>query len=155
MTSSSIKRLLIVDDNESDIELITLALEELGCNAAVSTASNGADAVALLDRLGAEPGGVPFDAMLLDLNMPRMAGQEVLAHLASRPALATLPVAVITTSDSPRDRAECLRLGARLYIVKAYRLADFIASLRPVADLLATPAAPTGGVAQPSSGGHT
>jgi CheY-like chemotaxis protein len=137
MNTSTAKRLLIVDDNESDIELITLALEELGCTPSVSTASNGADAVALLDKVGAEPAADPPDAMVLDLNMPRMGGQEVLAYIASRPALATMPVAVLSTSDSPRDRATCLQLGARLYIVKAYRLVDFIASLKPVAELLA------------------
>ncbi len=136
MNTSTAKRLLIVDDNESDIELITLALEELGCTPAVSTASNGADAVALLDQMVTGSSAALPDAMLLDLNMPRMGGQEVLAYIASQPALAAMPVAVLTTSDSPRDRATCLQLGACLYIVKAYRLAEFVASLKPIVELL-------------------
>jgi len=129
----------LVDDNLTDIELVKLGFTELGCDCSFETAQNGEEALSALKALAAEPGAMLPDVMILDLNMPRVGGIEVLTYLAQEPLLRTLPVIVLTTSDSPRDRSACMALGATGYIVKAHDLDDFFTSLKAVAALLRPP----------------
>jgi len=138
----------MVDDNATDIELVKMGFVELGCESAFDTAKNGEEALRTLKALAADPTAARPDVMILDLNMPRVGGIEVLTYLVSEPRLRSLPVIVLTTSDSPRDRSACLRLGATSYIVKAHNLDDFFTSLKPVVALLRPP--PGGG--PPESG---
>lgn len=109
---------LLVDDEPGDIELTRLALQDgrFLCN--VHVAMNGEQAMAFLRK---QP---PFttvptpDLMLLDLNMPQKNGREVLRDMKADPALATIPVVVLTTSDVERDVVSSYQLGASGYVTK-------------------------------------
>jgi CheY-like chemotaxis protein len=125
------------EDNDSDIELVRMALDELGCMVRINTARNGEEALNFLRTLRSAPGPATHpDVILLDLNMPRVGGIEILTYLSQHQDLRSIPVVILTTSDSPRDRATCLRLGAFAYIVKARRFGELVASLAPVVDLV-------------------
>ena len=143
----------MVDDNATDIELVKMGFAELGCESAFDTAKNGEEALRTLKALAADPAAVRPDVMILDLNMPRVGGLEVLTFLASEPRLRSLPVIVLTTSDSPRDRSACLQLGATSYIVKAHNLDDFFSSLKPVVAMLRPPPGGGGPTAGPGPSG--
>ena len=130
---SDARTILIVDDNASDLDLLQIALEESGVEAEVRTACDGRQAVAALERAEGEGGAARPAVVVLDLNMPIMNGHELLAHLQADERLRGIPVVVLTTSDAPNDRTRCLELGAREFLVKPRRFADFtqvIAKLR-------------------------
>lgn len=135
--------LLVVDDNPHDIDLLTIALEEAGLDLDVRTLPDGRAAIQELRRLAQAQRPDWPDFTVLDLNMPITNGHEVLAYYASEDRLRGLPIVVLTTSDSPADRELCLARGAREYLVKPRRFADFapiIATFRAV--LASGPAAP-------------
>ena len=122
---SDARTILIVDDNASDIDLLQIALEESGVTADVQTAGDGRQAIAVLEQAERGAGAARPDVIVLDLNMPIMNGHELLARLQSDERLRRIPVVVLTTSDAPNDRNRCLGLGAREYLVKPRRFADF------------------------------
>jgi CheY-like chemotaxis protein len=135
MTSAPL--IYMVEDNDSDIDLVRMALDERGCTARISTARNGDEALTFFRALSAGPSPAPRpDIILLDLNMPRVGGIEILTYLSQDQALRSIPVVILTTSDSPKDRSTCLRLGAQAYIVKARRYGELVSSLTPVVDLV-------------------
>lgn len=123
------RRLLLVDDEEDVIDSLVMALER---DFEVHTASDGR---AALERLTAEP----FDAVLLDLMMPVLSGEELLTELAGKPHP---PIVVVSASRDLRE--SCERLGVKHYIQKPYRLAELRAKLADaLRDASAPPAAPS------------
>jgi CheY-like chemotaxis protein len=137
----------MVDDNSADIELVKMAFSEHGCDIPFVTAKNGDEALRYLRTLAADATTSRPGVVLLDLNMPRMGGIDVLTYISLQPQLRSIPVVILTTSDSPRDRETCLKLGANRYIVKSHSLDEFFASLKPVVEMLRPP--PGGPPAQP------
>jgi CheY-like chemotaxis protein len=134
--------IFIVDDNVSDIELVKFALEESHCSVRMTSALNGELAIRMLGTLADDPAQAKPRVIILDLNMPKSSGREVLSFISQSSALKHIPVVMLTTSDSIRDRDWCMANGAYRYIVKAHRLQDFIASLSPVVTLLCPPPKP-------------
>ncbi len=128
-------RVLMADDNPHDIELVQLAFEELGCEIQLDSVKNGEEALRHVRLMATDAGAARPCVLLLDLNMPRVGGLEVLAFIATQPTMRSLPVVILTTSDSPKDRAACLKLGAHRYIVKAHSLPEFFTSLEPVIEI--------------------
>lgn len=111
--------ILLVDDAPGDVELARLALTEgrFLCN--VTVAVNGREALAALRRSEPRFRDAPMpDLILLDLNMPQMNGREVLAEMKNDPALAHIPVVVLTTSDVERDVIASYSLGAAGFVTK-------------------------------------
>ena len=96
--------------------------------------ADGEDAVAHIDQL--DPAGKVPDVILLDLNLPRLDGKEVLARIRKNRRLEHVPVAVLTSSDSPHDRREAARLGASIYIKKPPTLDEFLDVGSTIKDLL-------------------
>jgi chemotaxis family two-component system response regulator Rcp1 len=127
---------LMVDDNVHDIELVQLAFEELACPAVFHALSNGEKALSELRARAMTPDGQLPCVLLLDLNMPRLGGLDMLAAMADVPRLRAMPVVIFTSSDWPRDRHTTLAHDVRMYVVKAHGFDAFIASLRPVVDLV-------------------
>lgn len=121
-------RVLIIDDNESDVELLKAALEELSQPATLAIAKNGAQAIEKLKAVVATP-DLPR-LVLLDLNMPAVSGHEVLAFIRSHPALNDVRVVILTTSMLPADRDRCIAGGANDYQVKPLRFADYLDLMR-------------------------
>lgn len=118
-------RLLMVDDNPADIELLRIALDGIGRPYEMLTARDGQDALEVLER-ASEGHGLPA-IIVLDLNMPKMRGQEFLGRLRSHAILSEIPVLVFTSSIAAQDRAECLGLGAKEYLRKPSTLDELIA----------------------------
>src|SRR5438105_15548672 len=104
------------------------ALQQQGLTAEVSHFLDGAHAVDAI-RSGHETWAPAPNLVLLDLNMPRVSGFDVLRELRGTPRLKNVPVAVVTSSHSPKDIEEAARLGASLYIKKPVDLHDFIATV--------------------------
>ncbi len=118
----SLPHVLIIDDNPGDIELIRIAFEMAGIEAVFTTCHDGVDAIRRLD-LAMQTGNLPA-LMLLDLNMPRANGYEVLTFLHDQHLLVELPVIVLSTSSLVEDRRRCLALGARAMFTKPESIHD-------------------------------
>lgn len=125
------KRLLLVDDNPHEVELAQAALEfsELACD--VTVAMDGQEALDYLKRQGryASITDPCPHLVLLDLNMPRVNGFDVLKRLKKMRSLHHVPIVVFTTSNDPRDREISAALGADDYVVKPSDIRVFIETL--------------------------
>lgn len=115
--------ILLAEDNPADVYLIREALKEHGVDCAIQTASDGREVLTLIDSAG--PAWHP-DLIILDLNLPRHDGIELLRKLRSTEELSRVPVVVLTSSDSPRDRATATELGATRYLSKPSNLEHFL-----------------------------
>lgn len=113
-------QILLAEDNPADVYLIEEALREHQVDFHITVAEDGEMAISMLSDGNLKP-----DIVLLDLNMPKRSGGEVLDALrkSSGPEI---PVIVLTSSDSPSDREEALRLGATCYIRKPTGLDEFL-----------------------------
>jgi len=108
--------LVMIDDNPGDIELVRIAFEMREITVDLRTAGDGEQGIALLARLEGE--NLIPRLVLLDLNMPRVSGFEVLAFIRGRAALAAVPVIVFSSSTAPRDRERSITLGATEFMPK-------------------------------------
>ena len=120
--------ILLVEDDAADAMLIEEALLEHGIARKLHKAVDG---VAALEHLRT-PGVDRPDLILLDLNMPRMNGHELLAVLKTDERLKVIPVVVLTTSSAPRDVAEAYRSHANAFITKPVTLDDFARAVRSI-----------------------
>lgn len=119
-------RILLVEDNVGDVFLVRRALEKNGLKYDLTVADNGEMALQLLD-LAAK--GLPEQApelVLLDLNLPKITGTQILTHIRETDGLSSMPVIILTSSDSPVDRELALSLGANLYFRKPTDLQSFM-----------------------------
>jgi len=111
-------KLFLIEDNEGDILLISEALEDLRIPLHITYAKDGEEAVRLLTAcINASGNGVP-DLVLLDINLPKKNGQEVLRFIKTSNELKQLPVIMLTTSSSHRDVLESYQNHANSYITK-------------------------------------
>jgi CheY-like chemotaxis protein len=119
MTSK--KTVLFAEDNADDAELMALALAQAGFPHRVVSAEDGQEALDYLFARGRHAGRDRAEIpalVVLDVKMPRVSGLEVLEAMREEPALRDVPVAILTTSDEPSDRAIAEELGASLYLKK-------------------------------------
>lgn len=121
MMSDQEVEILLVEDNESDLELTLRALQKVNLANKVLAVRDGAEA---LDYLFA-PGSVPPRVVLLDLKLPKVDGTEVLRRIKSDPRTALVPVVVLTSSAEERDRLATYQLGANSFIVKPVEFDSF------------------------------
>jgi two-component system, chemotaxis family, response regulator Rcp1 len=121
-----VARVLQVEDNEADVRLTREALREAGEELRLSVVGDGEQALAFLRReAGFEDAPRP-QLVLLDLNLPRKDGVEVLQEMRQDPALAHIPVIVLTSSSAARDVDACYAAGANAFVVKSLELDEFI-----------------------------
>ncbi|WP_288480606.1 response regulator [uncultured Deinococcus sp.] len=120
-----VPRLLLVDDSEADLYLLEAALEQHGEVLDIALAHDGEEAMAVLQ--GAVGGGRLPDLLVLDLNMPRMGGFDVLSAVRADPALRALRVIIFTTSTAKGDELRAYELGADAFMTKPMQLGDFMA----------------------------
>jgi CheY-like chemotaxis protein len=117
--------ILLIEDNPSDVLLVREALEEYGVDCEVFVATDGERAVQFIEQ--AEASVVPCpDLIVLDLNLPKRTGFEVLRVLRDNPTLGRTRVVILSSSDAPRDREDTARLGISDYIRKPTRLEEFL-----------------------------
>jgi CheY-like chemotaxis protein len=119
-------RVLLVEDNLGDVFLFREALRAANVDYDITVINDGAEALEYVnDPQRYRIAGIP-DLAVLDLNLPKVEGTEVLEALRMNPELADVPVAVLTSSPSPRDRAKAVQLGARRFITKPLDLDEFL-----------------------------
>jgi CheY-like chemotaxis protein len=116
---------LLVEDDPGDVLLIREAFAEHKVANLLSTVSDGVEAMRFVRGEGEFAGREAPDLVLLDLNLPRKSGAEVLAEIKGDPELATIPVIVLTTSDAEEDVLRSYRLHANAYITKPVDFARF------------------------------
>jgi len=120
-----LKRILLAEDNENDIELTLTALAEHHLANEVVVVRDGAEAWDYLCRSGSNPAVV-----LLDLKMPKMDGLELLQRMRRDPRFHATPVVMLTSSREESDVARSYRLGVNAFVVKPVAFEDFIAAVR-------------------------
>ena len=126
-------QILLVEDSPSDIRLIREALKETSALVDIAVARDGVEATDYLRKAEGDQVTRP-DLVLLDLNLPRKNGLEVLAEVKGSPNLKEIPVLVMTSSRADRDIKEAYRLNANCYIAKPNELAEFVHVLRGIED---------------------
>jgi len=132
MFMADMKRILLVEDSEKDIELALEALEEYHLANDVVVAHDGAEALDYLYRRGpfaANTDGRPV-LVLLDLKMPKVDGMEVLRQIKADPQLKRIPVVMMTSSREERDLVRSYDLGVNAYVVKPVKFLDFVESVK-------------------------
>jgi DNA-binding response OmpR family regulator len=124
--------ILVVDDSDSIKKLLEVTLKSRGFG--VISATDGQDALEALER-HTDNDGVNFNAVVLDINMPRMDGLSLLTLIRGRPEWQDLPILMLTTEGRDEDRDRALALGANDYMIKPFKPSELI--MRVIA-LLAT-----------------
>lgn len=129
-----LKRILLAEDNDHDIELTLAALEEYNLANEVVIARDGAEALDYLYGRGKFAGhanGLPV-VIMLDLKMPKVDGLEVLRQLRNDPALKSIPVVMITSSREEQDLLRSYELGVNAYVVKPVDFQKFVESIKQI-----------------------
>jgi two-component system, chemotaxis family, response regulator Rcp1 len=119
-------RVLLVEDNEADVRLTREALREAGENVRLSAVGDGDQALAYLRRQQGFAEAPRPDLVLLDLNLPRKNGLEVLDEMRADEALAVIPVIMLTSSAARQDVEAAYAHGANAFVVKPQDLDSFI-----------------------------
>jgi CheY-like chemotaxis protein len=126
--------ILLVEDNPGDVRLTLEALRDSKVRNNLQVARDGVEALEFLRRTDA----VRPDLILLDLNLPRKDGREVLAEIKADPLLKTIPVVVLTTSRAEQDVLRSYELQANCYITKPVDLDQFITVVKSIEDFWLT-----------------
>jgi chemotaxis family two-component system response regulator Rcp1 len=116
---------LLVEDNPGDVRLTQEAFREANPAIRLHVACDGVEALSFLTREGVNAGAPRPDLILLDLNLPRMDGHEVLAHIKADDDLKTIPTIILTTSDGVADVATSYQLQANCFLTKPVQLEAF------------------------------
>ncbi|MDJ0775215.1 MAG: response regulator [Mastigocoleus sp. MO_167.B18] len=114
----------MVEDNKADIRLIQEALKHSSVPHEIITVRNGMDAMAYLRKEGDYAEAIRPDLILLDLNLPKKDGREVLAEIKSDPELKRIPVVVLTTSRNEDDIFQSYDLHVNCYITKSRNISE-------------------------------
>ena len=118
--------ILLVEDNEGDIVLLTEALSDAKMVNKIDTAGDGAEAINLLNDLAnTAPDALP-DLILLDINLPKKNGYEVIAFMKSNALLGKIPVIILTTSSSELENIKAKNLEACCYIIKPTEIDEYV-----------------------------
>jgi CheY-like chemotaxis protein len=120
-------RILLAEDNPADVYLIRRALNESESGYELDVVSDGQNALDFLGRRGAFTQAHTPSLIVLDLNLPKYDGAEILQQIRQDQRLAPIPVIILTSSDSPKDRQAVDALGATKYIRKPSSLHEFMA----------------------------
>jgi CheY-like chemotaxis protein len=126
------RRILMAEDNANDVELTLAALDEYNLGNELVVVRDGAAALDYLYARGeyaGRAGGSPI-LVLLDLKMPKVDGLDVLRQIKADPALATIPVVVLTSSREEQDIVESYQLGVNAYVVKPVAFDGFMEAVR-------------------------
>ncbi|MGA2737662.1 MAG: response regulator [Bryobacteraceae bacterium] len=128
--------ILLAEDNPADVYLIREALREHGVDCVLRIVSDGAEVLQLIASAQSLTDAQRLSLIILDLNLPRHDGAEILERLRETPELSHVPVVVLTSSDSPRDRLVASQFGAACYLRKPSCLEQFLALGAIFKDLL-------------------
>ena len=134
LSSGRPAEVLLVEDNDNDVELTKIGFQKARFAVNLHCVRNGEQCMAFLRKEG-EYAGVPApDLILLDLNMPRMDGREVLAEVARDERLKHLPIVVMTSSEAEKDVLTSYQLHCRSYIIKPLNFENFAKAIQTLGD---------------------
>jgi chemotaxis family two-component system response regulator Rcp1 len=125
-------QVLLVEDSPGDVRLTQEAFREAKVRINLHVASDGADAMAFLGHEGTHVDAPRPDLILLDLNLPKKDGREVLAEIKGNSSLQTIPVVILTTSESETDILKSYMLHANCYITKPVSLEGFLKVVKSI-----------------------
>jgi chemotaxis family two-component system response regulator Rcp1 len=131
---------LLVEDSPGDVRLTQEAFRDANTLVMLHVATDGADAMAFLRRTGMHMDAPRPDLILLDLNLPRMDGREVLAHIKADDTLKTIPTVILTTSEAEADIIKSYQLRANCYLTKPVQLDEFESLVKSINDFWLTKA---------------
>ena len=124
MFENAVSYILLAEDNRPDVYIVKKSLQEHGVTHELRTVKDGEEALLFIADAGSQ---FPCPKLvLLDLNLPKRTGIEILERLRANPECANVPVIVMTSSDSPNDREDTDRLGVRAYFRKPSELQSFM-----------------------------
>ncbi len=126
------KTILLVEDNIADIRLIQNLIKDMEVKATLQVVTDGVMALAYLRKQGHYSQGVRPDLILLDWNLPKKNGLEVLREIKNDPILRRIPVLVLTTSDAEADVLAAYEHHANSYLIKPVDLDNFIAVIKQI-----------------------
>jgi len=130
------QEILLGEDNPADVYLVREALREHGVDCALRVASDGAEMLRMISSEQALAEDGRLGLIILDLNLPRHDGSEILQRLHAIRELAHVPVVILTSSDSPRDRLVASQFGAACFLRKPSNLDQFLSLGAVFKDLL-------------------
>ncbi len=131
-------QVLLVEDSPGDVRLTQEAFRDANRSINLNVASDGVEAMAFLRREGVHHNAPRPDLILLDLNLPKMDGREVLAHIKEDAGLKTIPTVILTTSDAEADIVKSYQLQANCYLTKPVQLDAFESLVKSVNDFWLT-----------------
>jgi two-component system, chemotaxis family, response regulator Rcp1 len=129
---AAVVEVLLVEDSPGDVRLTREALKDAKIHINLHVASDGNEAMAFLGREGEHANAPRPDLILLDLNLPKKDGREVLAEVKESPALQSIPVVILTTSASDADIQGSYQHHANCYITKPVDLEGFLKVVRSI-----------------------
>ena len=130
--------ILLVEDNPGDARLAKEALKEARVFNNLNVAKDGEEALEFLHRRGRHEQAPRPDLILLDLNLPRKDGREVLAEIKAHDSIKRIPVVVLTTSEAEEDVVKAYNLNANCYVTKPVDLDQFIKVVKSIEDFWLT-----------------
>jgi two-component system, chemotaxis family, response regulator Rcp1 len=125
-------QILLVEDNEGDILLTLEAFKELTVQNSVTVVKDGAEAIEFLKKEGQYAESILPNLILLDINMPRLSGIEVLDFIKKDEQLKKIPVVMLTTSSSEADITTCYEKSANCFITKPLEFGKFLAVIKSI-----------------------
>lgn len=136
MTASTLRplRILLVDDDQGDAFMMREILSEFEVKVQLDVVEDGMQALAYLKQQAPYERASRPDLMLLDLNMPRLDGRQVLSRIRADESLSHLPIVVLTTSEAPFDIDNCYERGSNAYLIKPLGLDLLIEQLRELTE---------------------
>jgi chemotaxis family two-component system response regulator Rcp1 len=132
------RTVLLVEDSPGDVRLTQEAFRDADPSIDLRVAVDGVDAMAFLKREGVHADAPRPDFILLDLNLPKMDGREVLAHIKEDDVLKTIPTVILTTSDAEADILTSYKLQANCYLSKPVQLEEFESLVKSINDFWLT-----------------
>jgi len=129
-----LRKILLVEDNQNDVELTLTALDEQNLANRVVVANDGVEALEYLMYEGEHKNRAKENpaVILLDIKMPRMDGIEVLQQIKNNPELKTIPVVMLTSSREEPDLKKCYEIGVNAYVVKPVNFKDFFTAIKQI-----------------------
>ena len=125
---------LLVEDSPGDVRLTKEAFLDANRSIRLHVAADGVEAIGFLRQEGAHVDAPRPDLILLDLNLPKMDGREVLAHIKTHDDLKLIPTVILTTSDSEVDIVNSYQLQANCYLTKPVQLDEFESLIKSIND---------------------
>lgn len=134
LENESYTDVLLVEDSPGDIRLMQEAFRDASSSIRLHVTSDGVEAIAFLNREGAHANAPRPDIILLDLNLPKIDGREVLAHIKQNRSLKSIPTAILSISENPADIATSYQLQANCYMAKPAEWDAFVILVNSIND---------------------